>query len=394
MDKQFLKLSHSKLLKKEGNFGFIIPKSFTYSSNYEPIRGYLSPDISKIVDCKKVWKEVKLEQVILFFTKQKSLANYCSSKLFGQSIFDVGEINKLNFYKYGFYLNDISAVELSIADKMRNSDFFVKDIANNSRGGMIQNSLSENGKIKVIGGAEIQREGIVGIKGYVDETIFKDDEKTDIKTNSILVQNIVAHIENPIDHIKITACLPTDRNYAIVDTINQIVFKEEYDSKVFWILFNSKLMNWFCYRFIFAKAIRTMHFDNAVTNRIPIPLNFEQDAFVIKADLMIKLYSEIRFVVDSFYSHIKLKYQLNSITKKLQNWHDLEFKDFLKELQKAKIKLSLSEEAEWMNYYNEQKQKAQTLKSEIDKTDREIDRMVYALYGLTEEEIKIVEESV
>jgi hypothetical protein len=34
------------------------------------------------------------------------------------------------------------------------------------------------------------------------------------------------------------------------------------------------------------------------------------------------------------------------------------------------------------------------MQTEIDKTDREIDRMVYALYGLTEEEIKIVEEGV
>ena len=41
-------------------------------------------------------------------------------------------------------------------------------------------------------------------------------------------------------------------------------------------------------------------------------------------------------------------------------------------------------------YLKEVKQKAQTLKVEIDKTDREIDRMVYELYGLTEE-IGIVE---
>lgn len=31
------------------------------------------------------------------------------------------------------------------------------------------------------------------------------------------------------------------------------------------------------------------------------------------------------------------------------------------------------------------------LKAKIDQTDREIDQMVYELYGLTEEEIKIVE---
>jgi hypothetical protein len=31
------------------------------------------------------------------------------------------------------------------------------------------------------------------------------------------------------------------------------------------------------------------------------------------------------------------------------------------------------------------------LQTEIEKTDKEIDQMVYKLYGLTEEEIKIVE---
>lgn len=34
---------------------------------------------------------------------------------------------------------------------------------------------------------------------------------------------------------------------------------------------------------------------------------------------------------------------------------------------------------------------AQTLKSEIDKTDKEIDFMVYKLYELSREEVKIVE---
>ena len=36
------------------------------------------------------------------------------------------------------------------------------------------------------------------------------------------------------------------------------------------------------------------------------------------------------------------------------------------------------------------KAKAQALQAQIDRTDREIDRMVYALYGLTEEEVAVV----
>jgi len=104
--------------------------------------------------------------------------------------------------------------------------------------------------------------------------------------------------------------------------------------------------------------------------------------------------SEQHKIQSQFLKLLESKFVDLKLTKKLQNWYVLEFKDFLKELQKAKIKLSLSEEAEWMQYFNEQKEKAQASKTEIEKTDREIDRMVYELYGLTNEEIKIVEESV
>ena len=44
-----------------------------------------------------------------------------------------------------------------------------------------------------------------------------------------------------------------------------------------------------------------------------------------------------------------------------------------------------------MELFEDNKKKALALKTEIDKTDKEIDQMVYAMYGLTEEEIKIVE---
>lgn len=43
-----------------------------------------------------------------------------------------------------------------------------------------------------------------------------------------------------------------------------------------------------------------------------------------------------------------------------------------------------------MQYFNEQKVKAEELKAKIDKTDNEIDQMVYGLYGLTQEEIETV----
>ena len=68
--------------------------------------------------------------------------------------------------------------------------------------------------------------------------------------------------------------------------------------------------------------------------------------------------------------------------------------NILKELAKKKIKLSLAQEAEWEDYFMSEQKKALDLKTQIDATDKEIDRMVYELYGLTEEEeIRIVENS-
>ena len=55
--------------------------------------------------------------------------------------------------------------------------------------------------------------------------------------------------------------------------------------------------------------------------------------------------------------------------------------------------LTKKDEFEWLELFEENKKKALDIKSQIDQTEKEIDRMVYELYGLTEEEIQIVENS-
>ena len=84
---------------------------------------------------------------------------------------------------------------------------------------------------------------------------------------------------------------------------------------------------------------------------------------------------------------------MSAYYKKTEKWYELEFSQFSQELKKKKVQLSLSEEAEWMQYFNEQKEIAQNLKYEINQTDAEINQMVYELYGLSENEIKIVENA-
>jgi len=125
--------------------------------------------------------------------------------------------------------------------------------------------------------------------------------------------------------------------------------------------------------------------------QIPIPEFKNEDVFEKKADRMIELTSELQTVQKNLRKLLLSKFDIEKLSRKLENWHELTFKQFLKELKKKKVTLALKEEAEWMEYFNEQKAKADELKSQIDQTDREIDAMVYELYGLGEEEIGVVE---
>lgn len=90
---------------------------------------------------------------------------------------------------------------------------------------------------------------------------------------------------------------------------------------------------------------------------------------------------------------LRSKYNLPTLSRALENWPSLEFKGFLAELKKAKVSLTLAVEAEWLSYFTAEKAKAQALQAQIAKTDKEIDALVYQLYGLTEEEISVVEGS-
>ena len=124
--------------------------------------------------------------------------------------------------------------------------------------------------------------------------------------------------------------------------------------------------------------------------QIPIP-NINNEALSTMVDEMLKKTEALQSLADQFQRSIERNFDIEKPSQKLESWYDLTFKDFLKELKKKKIILSLTQQAEWEDYFLQEQQKATAIKTEIDKLDAEIDALVYSLYGLTEEEIKIVE---
>jgi type I restriction-modification system DNA methylase subunit len=144
-----------------------------------------------------------------------------------------------------------------------------------------------------------------------------------------------------------------------------------------------------------------------------IEANIDDQEYVsvrtVKYELHLGLFKD---KVNKMVSYIYNTLKVQRLSRKLQSWHELSFADFIKELTKAIKKenrmrkkvagdgdydeiplLTKSDEFEWMELFESKKKEAQELQSKITATENEIDQIVYELYGLSEEEIEIVEKS-
>ena len=151
----------------------------------------------------------------------------------------------------------------------------MRDISETKRGLPWQSRLSKSSDVPVIGGDNIIRYGIDGVKGYIgSENLDASNEKVVfLQKPKVMSQRIIAHIEKPKPHIKITATAEQTGDILSVDTVINTVLTAENISPVFVsAVLISALINWYVHKFIFSTAIRTMDFDNYYVGKIPVPI--------------------------------------------------------------------------------------------------------------------------
>jgi len=85
----------------------------------------------------------------------------------------------------------------------------------------------------------------------------------------IVAQDIVAHVRNPIPHIKLMASIDRSGNWLNVNTVTNITSSQPCLEYLCGIL-NSRLISWYTYNFIYNRAVRTMHFRRGYADHIPI----------------------------------------------------------------------------------------------------------------------------
>ncbi len=196
---------------------------------------------------------------------------------------------------------------------------------------------------------------------------------------------------------RINACLDTENRY-FLSSLYAVYPKNEYNMdtlKILLAILNSRFATFFVQKIAF--DLTEGAFTKIRTNqlgRLPLPeFGDETKQLSSLADKMLSLNKDLQAKRARFIRRLQDNMPDIKITGTLETFDTLDFAGFVAELKKQKIKLSLVQQDEWEEYFSQYKAACSELTSAIAATDAEIDSRVYELYGLTDEERKLIENN-
>ena len=409
------------IVKEYGFLSFINPNSILVNSSYTKIRKMLLDDMTTIIKLPDdVFEDATVETIIFEFRK-KSSTNEVDTILYkkDEKINYVDDLRKKIISKSNWKQNDnynfniyVSPEQFELLQKIPKDSIDLGEIADFTLGitpydkykGHSQEIIKSRGFHSDTKDSDVYKPLISG--GNIERYFVSDEIKEYIKYGDwlgaprderffnsprVLIRQIVSgkppriysgYTDKPLYYTQI--------GFGIIPKPDTVSVKS------LLALLNSKLIN-FYHKYSFLDLEKELFQKILIANCKKFPISNklfkEPKHFNQIIDKMIELKEQENLLINGFVELLQSKLLINKPSKKLQNWNLLGFGILLKELKKLKVRLSLEEEAEWMQYFKTQKLKAEQLKTDIEKTEREIDQMVYGLYGLNQEEINIVEEA-
>ena len=403
------------IINRKGKLSYITPNRFLSASYGKALREYLifKYKIEKIIDYsdKNVFPDASTYPVITFLSNNTSAPYEIKTGKFDEDSktlitknFPSSKLKILDDFILGFLLNDkleITEKVISVSEPL-SSCGKINATSTAKEADEMSPIINEEGGLKLINTGTIDSYfttwGIDFLtdKGRKFKTPFiplKNEIVSDNRYNLYKSQKIIISKIG----LKCEAFFDKHGEFSSINTNCIHSFDINYIPEYILSWMNSKLYN-YIFECLFDGLrmsggyllFSAPNLKNTYIKKISLE---KQKPFIEKADLMFSFNKELQEVLGKFQRALQREFSLESLSKKLQNWYELSFADFLKELSKAKVNLSLSQKAEWEDYFLAEQQKAVSIKSKIDQTDKEIDQMVYNLYGLTKEEIEIVESN-
>lgn len=402
-----------QLIKEKGFFGYVIPNSFLYQPRYKDIRDLLSSYGYVVVNLgEDIFENVELPSAILTLKKSGG-----SSPL----VIDFSQDNRTDIADKVLLLDSQKIKEQQQRKEglVKNTGltfddvFLIKDAGINYQAVNVGKGKKGESKLssKLLYEGSKQEEGDVEyFKGEdINRYWIKDKTARWVKTN---YRNFVLPNERVIlnkDFFEKTPKIiwrqTADKIIAAIDTrgvwfgrsIIGCTVKETYinkvDVKYALCIFNSNYIN-YLYRQKVLEVGRV--FPQVKISYIkPLPFVISDDQtrqeLVVKAESMISLTNEFEEAKSSILQVLIQQYGITKAGRKLESFYELDFDGFIKALKVQS--LGLSEKEDLLKYFESQKSKLLALKEKIDTARHSIDQLVYKIYGLSEEEIQIIDNT-
>ncbi len=391
-----------ELLHEFGNLGYISSITWQTGENYLNLRKYLlsNHQLKKIINLPfNVFEDAYVDTGIYVIGKTKTrdyyeIYQYPKNKdinTLEKINYETIELNFINREDYKIILQ--KNVNIILA-KTKNSKFIsfgeITDSTQGLAGNMfhVTNEKGLNIYPYLVKGQVYRYSIAIEDINHTDMGSYKSIIKYYIKNERILIRRIISR-QN-----RIMACY-YNQDLIVKKDLNPFIIKDE-NYHIFYLLalINSKLLS-FLYLNQSTIATKDDFRQTTLSELRKLPIfkanKSQQKPYVEKANSLIEMHKRLHSIINRFLQRLRDNFRSIKITQNLEDFYTMDFAAFLDELRKQKIRLSLKDQDEWKEYFEEHRKETAGLKAEIEKTDRQIDRMVYELYGLTEEEIAIVE---
>jgi len=276
----FIERGH-EILRHEGYLSLVIPKSLTFSQEWEKVRKFTLTEltIGEIADISKAFKGVLLEQVVLTTRKSRPSTTWAfpGIRLEEGSVSEQTRIPTTACMETGTLPIHAGPDPLRIYQKIRSKSAGITfgSVTRTCRGFPMQGSVGDKpgaGSEPMLRGDEVKPYMKMAPSCFIKKKeLDQDSEKVRmLRRPKILSQNIVAHVLKPRDHLVIMSVVDEEGMLSLDTVMNTIVEDASYPIHYLNAIMNSKLTSWFTYVFTYNKAVRTMHFDEYYINKIPI----------------------------------------------------------------------------------------------------------------------------
>lgn len=405
------------LLKPDGLLGFIIPNTWLTISSFEPIRTFLlehTGEIEIINIYDKVFSDASVDTCLLLFKKgdtgQVKLGEFID-----------GIIQRVGSYSKTFFNDSKKIINISAAKKADNL-MLIKKIEKSSSPLSLFADVSTGLKAYQIGKGnppqteDIKTNRVFHSKEKIDNNYIKYLDGRDVSRYSIGWSGHYLKYGDwlaeprksvPFDKIRILVRqIPAPPPYSIhasliqeyaLNDINSMVifnFKESIEPEVLLGVINSKLTTfWFINTFDKLQRNTFPQFKVNELKSFPIPQKIKDSTLLLQVENIIGKQEKLSELVRSTNEFLKNEYGFTLESNISKSLDLLGWNEFIEILAKKKIRLDITQKEKLFEWFRMKQTEAKGIQLKIKNINQNIDQEVYRLYNLTEDEIKIIEDT-